>query len=152
MQEFPANEGQPEKITLTPAEKARVAQRARRTVGLVILSQAIAGLLMSLVLWVFGNQALALSALLGCLTYWAPNALFAARLALSTYKVSGAGPVVFFIGQSIKIFVAIGLLWGLSQIGLTWLSWPAVIAGLIATLKGYWLMVLFTGGRIAKYM
>ena len=151
MHGFPQDGGQAQ-ISLTPAEKAQVAARSRRGVGIVILSQTVAGALISLVLWLAGDAALGLSALCGCLTYLLPNAVFGARLALATYRTRGAGPIVFFVGQGLKIAVAVGLLWGLSRLEGDWLSWPAVVAGLVVTLKGYWLMVILTGGRIAKHM
>lgn len=151
MHGFPQDGGQAP-ISLTPAERAQVAARSRREVGIVILSQTLAGALVSLIMWLAGSKALGLSALCGCLTYLIPNAVFGARLALATYRTRGASPVVFFVGQAVKVAVAVGLLWGLSRLDSDWLSWPAVVTGLIVTLKGYWLMVILTGGRIAKYM
>lgn len=141
-----------EQVSLTPDQKAQVAARSRRGVALILLSQAVAGLLAGAILWLAGGWQLALSAVCGSLTYLLPNAVFGARLMLSTFTTRGAGPVVFFIGQGLKVVVAVILLWSLSRLDANWLNWPSVVAGLVATLKGYWVMVLLTGGRITKYM
>jgi ATP synthase protein I len=114
--------------------------------------QALSGLSVSLLLLVAAGWPAGLSALCGTLSYLVPNALFVLRLVLSTFRPSGSGPMVFLIGNVLKIAVAVGLLWGLSRLDADWVNWLAVVAGLIATLKGYWVAVLLTGGRITKHM
>jgi len=151
MSSFPTD-GTGEKITLTPAQKARVAARARRGLLVVLLSQVLAGLLLSLVLLLVSGWQAGLSALCGSMCYLAPNAIFVARLVLSTFRQTAAGPIVFLLGNGLKVIVAVVLLWALSRIHADWLNWLAGFAGLLVTLEGYWVAVLLTGGRITKHM
>lgn len=151
MHGFPAGQDD-ERVSLTPAQKAQVAARSRRGLALVLMSQAFSAVLLSLILLAFAGWPAALSALCGSLSYLAPNAVFALRLALSTYRPGGAGPIVFLLGNGLKLVVAVALLWGLSRLDADWVNWLAVVVGLIVTLKGYWVAVLLTGGRIIKHM
>lgn len=141
-----------ERVSLSPAEKARIAARSRRGLLVVLLAQAGSGCLVSLALWLFGGWTAGLSALCGCMSYLVPNALFVMRLVLATFKAQGSGPGVFLLGNGLKVIIAVALLWALSRLDADWVNWLAVVAGLIATLKGYWVVVLLTGGRITKHM
>lgn len=155
MDRFPPGdevERESERVSLTPDQKARISARSRRGLAIVLMVQALSGLSVSLLLLLVSGWPAGLSALCGTLSYLLPNALFVARLMLSTFRPSGSGPVMFLIGNVLKVLVAVSLLWGLSRIDAGWVDWLAVVAGLIATLKGYWVAVLLTGGRITKHM
>src|SRR5690606_29047822 len=119
MSSFPTD-GTGEKITLTPAQKARDAARARRGLLVALLSQVLAGLLLSLVLLLVSGWQAGLSALCGSMCYLAPNAIFVARLVLSTFRQTAAGPIVFLLGNGLKVIVAVVLLWALSRIHADW--------------------------------
>ena len=141
-----------EPVRLSEAQKARIAARSRRGLAIVLLAQAGSGLLASLLLWIFAGWESGLSALCGSMSYLAPNAVFVARLVLSTFNAKGSGPIVFLLGNGLKVVAAVVLLWALSRIDSGWVNWLAVVAGLVVTLKGYWVAVLLTGGRITKHM
>ena len=151
MHRFPAGE-EVERVSLTPAQKAQISARSRRGLSVVLMVQALSGLSVSLLLLVAAGWPAGLSALCGTLSYLVPNTLFVLRLVLSTFRPSGSGPITFLVGNTLKIAVAVGLLWGLSRLDADWVNWLAVVAGLIATLKGYWVAVLLTGGRITRHM
>lgn len=155
MDRFPPGdevERESERVSLTPVQKAQVSARARRGLATVLMAQTLSGLAVSLLLLVVAGWPAGLSALCGSFSYLLPNALFVLRLVLSTFRSGGSGPMMFLIGNVLKVLVAVALLWGLSRLDAGWVNWLAVVAGLIATLKGYWVAVLLTGGRITKHM
>ena len=54
------------------------------------------------------------------------------------------GPVLYLLfGELIKLFATALLLWLLSRVAQGWLVWPAALLGLILTLKGYLLLLMF---------
>ena len=77
----------------------------------------------------------------GAGAYFIPNALFALRLAFSVRSDGPASPFLF--GELIKLFATALLLWLLSRVAQGWLVWPAALLGLILTLKGYLLLLMF---------
>lgn len=139
-----------ERVELSDEEKRRLANRARRDLFRILGSQAIAALLVSVLFGLVSGLASGVSALLGAACYLAPNAVFVLRLVLSTFQSKGAGAGTFLVGNALKVIVALGLLWLLADVGAGRIDWIAAIVGLIVTLKGYWLGLLFTGGRLSK--
>ena len=137
-------------VVLNEDDKKRLAFRARRDLFRVLVAQVVASLLVAVVFWLVSGLGSAVSALLGAGCYLAPNAVFVLRLVLATFKPQGAGAATFLIGNALKVLVAIGLLWLLADVEAGRLDWVAVVIGLIAALKGYWLGLLLSGGRLGK--
>ena len=137
-------------IELTDLEKHLLARRARRDLFRVLAAQVVASLVVAVLFGLLSGAGAGVSALLGASCYLAPNALFVLRLVLATFKAQGAGAATFLIGNALKVLVAIGLLWLLADVEAGRLDWIAAVVGLIAALKGYWLGLLFTGGRLGK--
>ncbi len=138
------------RVVLSAEDKQRLADRSRRDLFRVLLAQVVASLSVSLIFGVLVGAGSAVSALLGATCYLAPNAVFVLRLVLATFKPQGAGAATFLIGNALKVLVAIALLWLLADLEAGRLDWIAAVAGLIAALKGYWLGLLFSGGRLGK--
>jgi len=134
-------------VHLTDEERRRVDTRARRELVEAVLAQAAFGLGVALISGWIGGVAALLSALAGSLAYLLPNVLFAARLFVATFRPSGASPIVFLVGELLKVLATILLLWIVAREGGDRVNWLACLVGLIATLKGY-LLVLFV--RLAK--
>lgn len=130
-------------VQLTDYEKQAIAHKARVLLWWLVVSQLLAGLLVSALFGVFSGQAAALSALAGAGAYWVPNAIAALRLALSTFKPQGANPVAVLGGFLVKMMVAALLLWAVAHFGGSQVNWLAVLLGLIATLKGYAVALIF---------
>ena len=65
------------------------------------------------------------------------------RLFLATFRPGGSSALLFLVGEFIKVCAAVGLLWLLAHVGAERVVWLAVIAGLIAALKGYILVLMF---------
>lgn len=137
-------------VELSDEEKRRLAGRARRDLLRIIVSQAGVSVAVAVFFLLVSGTVSFLSALLGAACYLAPNAVFVMRLMLSTYRSQGAGAVTFLVGNALKVLVALGLLWLLADVGAGRVDWLAAIIGLIAALKGYWLVLLLSGGRLAK--
>ena len=138
------------KVTLSPEERQRIAGRSGiGFINIYIWEVEVSIAVTALFLLLSGASA-AISALVGASCYLAPNALFVGRLVLGSFKSEGSGPGIFLIGNFLKLLAAVGLLWFLAESYGDQLHWVAVLVGLIAALKGYWVGLLFTGGRLGK--
>lgn len=135
-------------VKLTNQEKLVIAQKARALLFWLVVSQLIAGLCVSVLFGLFSGQAAALSALAGAGAYWLPNTLAALRLGLSTFRPQGVNPVAVLGGFLVKMLVAALLLWVVAQYGGNQVNWLAVLVGLIVTLKGYVVAMIFFGSKI----
>jgi ATP synthase protein I len=97
---------------------------------------------------VWGMQV-ALSLVFGGAAAIVPNALFALRLATNRGRSSESYPVVFFLGEIVKIGLTVALLvWAATS--LPQLQWPPLLAGLIAALKAPFLLPLVVRGKPAE--
>lgn len=134
-------------VVLTDDDRAKMNARARRELVQIISAQAFMGLVVGLIAWFVSGRMAALSALAGAACYFIPNLLFALRLLLATHQPNGSGPMLFIVGEVLKIGATVGLLWLVAQVGGDQVSWLAVLAGLIAVLKGYVLMLAVGGSR-----
>lgn len=134
-------------IVLTETERHQINNRARRDLLETVAAQLSLGLLVAIVCLVIGGLSAAASSLAGSAAYLVPNAVFALRLWVSTYRPGGANPALFFIGEFLKVGAAIGLLWLIAQLGGDQVRWLAVLAGLVAVLKAYVVLLLFKGSR-----
>jgi len=132
-------------IKLTDADRRKIDARARRELVFTVVAQSLVGLSVALMFLVFGGVSAALSSLAGSAAYLLPNAVFALRLWLATYRPGGASPEVFLIGELLKIGAAAGLLWLIAHLGGDRVNWLAVLVSLIATLKGYFVLMMFKG-------
>jgi len=109
----------------------------------VVAGQTGLGSLAALVAWwVFGDVA-AKSVACGALAVVLPAALFARGLT-SQFARANAGMAVlsFFVWELVKIVVTIGVLFAAYRL-VEDLNWPAMLVGLVVTLKVYWLALVF---------
>jgi len=136
-----------EKIALSLAERQQIDYRARRDLVNVVVAQILSGLLVAVICWVVASRSAAMFSLAGTGAYVLPNAVFALRLWLSTYRPGGASPELFFIGEFLKIGATILLLWLVAWLGGDQVQWPAVLVGLVAALKGYAVLLVIKGFR-----
>ena len=140
-------------LELTDAERAKINARAQKELVQVVLVQALMGTIVALVAGLIAGQAAALSALAGAGAYFVPNLLFALRLFVATHQPKGANPLIFLVGEMLKMGAAVALLWMISRIGGDQVRWLAVVAGLIGVVKAYLLMLAlggFRSGSIAR--
>ncbi len=137
-------------VVLTDDDRARINSRARRELVQIVLAQALMGLVVVVLAWMFFGANAALSALAGAGCYFVPNLLFALRLLLASHRPGGSGPVFFIFGEMLKIGATVGLLWLVARVGGDQVQWLALLAGLVAVLKGYVLMLAFGGSRVQR--
>jgi ATP synthase protein I len=110
----------------------------------VVGVQVLLGLLVAWLVWlVSGRMAAVYSAVYGSLTVIVPAALFArgltSRVALANV---GAAVFGFFLWEMVKIGLTVAMLFAAPR----WvedLSWPAMLAGLVVTMKVYWVALGF---------
>lgn len=95
------------------------------------------------------GMEVALSLVFGGAAAIVPNALFALRLATNRGRSSESYPVVFFLGEIVKIGLTVALLvWAATS--LPQLQWPPLLAGLIAALKAPFLLPMVVRGKPAE--
>ena len=137
-----------EKLELTAADLAQINQRSRLELVLIVKAQALLGSVVAVLTWMVAGVDAGLSALAGAGTYFVPNMIFALRLYLATFRPGGSGPMLFLVGEMLKIVAAVALLWVVADVGGDRVQWLAVLVGLIAVLKGYVLVLVFGRARI----
>lgn len=114
----------------------------------VVAAQVLVGVLVSLIAWgVTGRQNVGWSAGYGALAVIIPAALFA-RGITGRFSSLNAGTAVaaFFVWEFVKIGVSVGLI-ALAPRMVADLSWLAMLAGLVVTMKVYWVALLFVPKR-----
>jgi ATP synthase protein I len=137
-------------VVLTDEDRARINLRARRELLQIVFTQAVVGLVVVGIVFFGWGRISALSALAGASSYFLPNLLFALRLLLASHRPGGSRPMLFIVGEMLKVGTTIGLLWLVAYVGGDQVQWLAVLAGLIAVLKGYVLMLAFGGSRLRQ--
>ena len=140
----------PEPLVLTEADLAQINARARLDLMQVVFAQLLVSFVVALLAWVLGGLDAGWSALAGSAAYVVPNFLFALRLFLATFRPSGSSAFVFLAGEFLKVGASVGLLWLLAHVGGERVVWLAVIAGLVAALKGYMLVLMFGKRAVSR--
>jgi ATP synthase protein I len=110
----------------------------------VVAGQLAVGVLVTLVAWmVTGRPAVAWSAASGALAVVVPAALFARGVTGQFASVNAGSAVLsFFVWEMVKIFVTVGIMYAAYRL-VVGLSWPAMLLGLVLTMKVYWLALVF---------
>lgn len=145
MGSWPLDDEEPTPVQRLNAEQARSFRRANPQLSpwRVILWQLVAGGLAAVLTgWMLNSRSAAWSAAYGVVVVVLPAALFARGLMgrLSSLSV-GTAVAGFFFWEMFKIGLSVVLL------GLAWrlvpgLHWPALLVGLVVTIKVYWLALL----------
>jgi ATP synthase protein I len=115
----------------------------------VIAIQGGAGLLVALAAWgLTGRQNLGWSAGYGALAVVIPAAVFARGL---TGRFSSLNPGTavfgFFLWEMVKMALTVAMLIAASRL-VTALSWPAMLVGLVVTMKAAWVAVMLAPRRL----
>jgi ATP synthase protein I len=123
---------------------AEQVQALRRTQPLlsvwrVVGAQMFVGLLVALAAWgVSGRTSVGVSAGYGALAVVIPAAFFARGLTSRLNALhAGAAVLGFFVWEMVKIALTVAML-GLANRVIDELSWPAMLVGLVVTMKVYW--------------
>ena len=109
---------------------------------LVLAWQSIAGLVLAFAVWVLsGSLGAGWSALYGALVVVLPGALFARGLMSKVSSMNpGAAVTGFFLWEMVKIGLVLAMLFAAPRL-VPNLSWPAMLIGLIVTMKVVWLVL-----------
>ena len=107
----------------------------------VVLAQVLVGLAVSALTWLFtGRVSAAWSAAYGALSVVIPAALFARGITSKTSSInSGAAVFGFLLWEMVKIGLTIAMLFAAIKL-VEDLSWPAMLVGLVITMKVYWVV------------
>ncbi len=131
-------------VPLTP-EQAAVVKAANPATSpwWVVAGQVVLGLvLVGLALALF-DQRIAKSVAWGVMAVVVPSALFARGLTSQFAKANvGTAVMSFFVWELVKIVVTLGILFAAHRL-VSDLSWPAMLVGLVVTIKVYWLALAF---------
>ncbi len=127
---------------------AEEAQRLRERKPLispwrVIAIQIVAGVLVALVAWALsGKQSVGWSAGYGALAVVIPAAVFARGLT-GRFSSLNAGTAVlgFFLWELVKLVLSVAMLLAAPRL-VAELSWPAMLIGLVVTMKAAWVAVM----------
>ncbi len=105
----------------------------------VVFWQLVVGLLLAAMSGLItGRQVVAISAACGALAVALPAALFARGVTGQFAKANvGAAVTSFFLWEFVKILVSVGVMFGAYRL-VDGLSWPAMLLGLVVTIKVYW--------------
>jgi len=106
----------------------------------VVAGQVMVGALVTLIAWaVTGSQTIGWSTASGALAVVVPAALFARGVTGQFASVNAGSAVLsFFVWEMVKIFVTVGIMFAAYRL-VSGLSWPAMLIGLVLTMKVYWL-------------
>lgn len=142
--EFEDEESQIKPLTPEEAEAWRKRQ-PKMSMWRILVLQALVGAAVALLAWWIAGRAAAWSAAYGALAIVVPAALFArgvARNSGSTAQASGA-IARLFAWEFVKLVLCIAMLAAAPRL-VPNLHWLALLAGMVVTMKTYWL-VLITG-------
>jgi ATP synthase protein I len=139
----PLNEMEADEPEFKPmtAEEARQWSEKNPSVspGAVVGVQALVGLVVALVAWgLTGRENVGWSAGYGALAVVIPAALFARGLARKWFG--------FFMWEMVKIALTVAMLFAAPRLVAN-LSWPAMLVGLVVTMKVYWVALVLRPKR-----
>jgi ATP synthase protein I len=115
----------------------------------VITIQVMAGLVVALAAWgLTGRQNLGWSAGYGALAVVIPAAVFARGLTGRFASLNpGTAVFGFFLWEMVKMALSFAMLIAAPML-ITALSWPAMLVGLVVTMKAAWLAVMLAPRRL----
>ena len=115
----------------------------------VLVVQAVTGILVAMISWVVtGRQVAGWSAFYGALAVIVPAGLFARGLSRQRSVLNaGSALVGFFVWELVKIGTTVAMLLVAPRL-IPQLSWLALLAGFVVTMKVYWLATWFQLARV----
>jgi ATP synthase protein I len=127
-------------LTAEEVHKLRL-QQPLLSIWRVVFAQVLVGLAVAAFTWLFtGLVSAAWSAAYGALAVVVPAALFARGLtSKATTLNSGTAVFGFLLWEMVKIGLTIAMLYAAIWL-VKDLSWPAMLVGLVVTMKVYWVV------------
>ena len=117
----------------------------------VVAGQGVVGLVVALAAWALtGRQNVGWSAGYGALAVVIPAAVFARGLTGRLSSVNAVGAALgFMVWEMVKIALTVAMLVAAPRL-VEALSWPALLVGLVLTMKVYWLALAYAPRRKLK--
>lgn len=117
----------------------------------VVAMQMLVGALAALMAWLVTDRLSVMwSVAYGAAAVVVPAGLFARGLTGRLASVNpGAAVFGFFLWEMIKIALTVAMLFAAPRL-IHALSWPAMLAGLVVTMKVYWVALVFRRKRVAR--
>ena len=127
-------------LTAEEVQQLRL-QQPLLSIWRVVFAQILVGLAVAAITWLFtGRVSAAWSAAYGALSVVLPAALFARGLTSKTSSInSGAAVFGFLLWEMVKIGLTVAMLCAATRL-VKDLSWPAMLVGLVVTMKVYWVV------------
>lgn len=147
----PETEAEAEESEFKPltAQEAELWRRSNPPISVVkiVVGQAIVGVLVALLGWALtGRPAVGWSAAYGALAVVVPAALFARGVLRHRASSNPRAAMVGFFGwEIVKIVLTVALLAAAPRV-VPDLSWLALLAGMVITMKTYWVALLVRPG------
>jgi ATP synthase protein I len=142
----PQDEAVEPEFTPMTAEQARMWRQRNPSVSpwWVVAAQVVVGALVAALAWLVTDRpSAAASAAYGALAVVLPAAVFARGLTSRVFLVNpGMAVFGFFLWEMVKIALTVAMLFAAPRL-ITALSWPAMLAGLVVTMKVYWVALAF---------
>lgn len=134
-------------LTREEAEKVR-ASNPPVSLWMVLAGQAGVGVLVAVMAWMLtGQPRMGWSAGYGALAVVIPAALFARGLSRQKSATHGNAALVgFFVWELVKIALTVAMLFAAPRL-VAELSWLALLAGFVVTMKVYWAAMWFRSAR-----
>ncbi len=110
----------------------------------VVVGQVVMGVVVALAAWLItGSQNVGWSAAYGALAVVLPAAVFARGLTGRFASLNAATAMFgFFLWEMVKLVLTVAMLIAAPNL-VAALSWPALLVGLVLTMKVYWVALLF---------
>ncbi len=136
------HESEPVRLTAEEAQALR-ARQPSLSPWWVVGMQALLGGVLALVVWgASGSPTLGMSTGYGALAVVVPAALAARGMTGRLWRLSPTNAVMgFFVWEMVKLAASFAMLALAPQV-VVGLSWPALLLGLVVTMKVYWLALL----------
>jgi len=117
----------------------------------VVAGQFVVGILVAVAAWgLTGRSSVGWSAGYGALAVVIPAALFARGLTGRLASLNaGTAALAFMVWEMVKLGTTVAMLFAAPRL-VAGLSWPALLVGLVVTMKVYWVALLFQPGAKAK--
>ena len=131
---------------VVPVSPEMVAQLRRESQQSLVRSVAVQWtvcVVVALIALLIGGVHAGLSGLLGAACVTVPNSLLAFKLLMNSMRPDGGSSTTVLVGEFVKIGAVVLLLVLVVKLGGALIVWPALLAGLIAALKSYWVMLAF---------
>jgi len=136
-------DGSDDEVAFKPltADEAKVLRKTNPPVSpwRVIVGQSLVGCLLAVATWAYsGSGQLGWSVAYGALAVVIPAALFARGMASPlSLRNPGSAMMGFFLWEAVKIALTVAMLFAAPKVVAN-LSWLAMLAGLVVTMKVYW--------------